>query len=207
MGLSLRLHGLGGSRFVPQNALLRILERLKSVGVEYREPVAIMREVVQAECRFMEFHSFPSIEFPYSFLYLLRRLYVRTLIDPVCSPEPVGAAEDDDTYSAFLDGSDHSIILDSHLMSHGDADGIYLPVDFRKPVWVDRFSAGSVPRLDRELLRVGTKIGLGDDAALEAYLRSELDPDDPFEREKHALAAMREMCRLSMKFNTAVVFS
>lgn len=208
MGLSLRLGCAGGDVFFDKRQLAIINERLRAKGLPtHVEPEGMTTGDVQAECRYGEFKNYPSLAFPYGFVHLIRRIYIRTKLDPAFVATPIDDPKEDDEYDGYMCGTDLSLARASHLCWHSDTEGSYLPIDFAEPIFVDKVSVGSTPRLDMELRLVGSKIGLADDAALAAYLVSEYDDSDPFEREKCTLAAMREMCRLSMKFKSALVFS
>jgi hypothetical protein len=194
MGLSLRLAAGGGDTFVPKETY----EELANEGVHFAEPTDVTEEQLQEACTWEEFKSYPSLAFPYGFVHLLRRLYIRKKLDAAMVPAPVGDADEDEKYESYMAGTDLSLAVSSHLVYHGDADGIYVPVDFAKPLWLGegrhRFSVGSTQRLVAELDVVEAALG-------------KLAEDDAFEREVHTLGALREMARLSLAYKTSIVFS
>lgn len=150
--------------------------------------------------------------FPYSFLHYLRRVYARVKQnrDWIASPLPEGAnpardeAVEEETY-----------MFSSHLLCHSDAEGFYVPIDFKSPIFSDDLPGGmlgSSYRLLEELRLVTGSLGitLDDDGNLsdeEAKRLIDLAwEEDPLHREYETWLTLFESARISIAHKTAIVF-
>lgn len=208
MGLSLRLAAVDSEVYLERGALEKVNALLAADGHPvHTEPVGLSAEAIQAECRFAEYRSYPSIEVPYGFLHLLRRIWVRHALDSSFVPTPVDQANDDPVYEDALgDTVPSPLILESHLCNHSDADGAYLPVRFPLPLWVGRTSFGSTFELLRELEQIGPCLGMTGADPVGTWSAQPFE-EGPLEREQHLWAALVELIRLSHTHRTALVFS
>jgi len=175
--------------------LAAALEEAGVVG--YREPDRVP-DTMRAHCG----------SFPYSFLHYLRRCYALQ-----CADKPVTAAADKEALQADDDLVDEvTSETSSHLLSHSDAEGYYVPVDFVDPLDVDDETIGSSQRLLAELRDVGPHIGvkLEADGALsdaEAARLAEYRDGEPFWREITVWLTLHEACVASIAHGAAIVFS
>lgn len=91
----------------------------------------------------LELDSRASIDgFPYSFIHYLRRAYAHRVLSPdwVATPLPDDADPTaDPKIQALLDGSE------SHLLCHSDAEGFYVPVDFKDVLFDEEDGGESGP--------------------------------------------------------------
>ena len=136
----------------------------------FREELATMNLVLQRNG--IESHREPEsllpIEmngvdsFPYSFVHYLRRAYalkrsgqeVTPMSDPEMSREDSGVVES------------ITMLMDSHLLCHSDAEGLYVPIHFSRPIMDEEITGGMLleSRLLEELVEVAPLI----DVSLEA---------------------------------------
>lgn len=145
--------------------------------------------------------------YPYSFLHYLRRAFAC-----VVRREPLRTGEMTDEDLDFV--QDVTIdLMDSHLLSHSDAEGFYVPQAFHDPLCDDRLPggfAGSIPQLLKELERVAPAldISLKDGRLMPAEEKklAEVDEEDPFYREKIVWFSLYEASQLCMKHGTLLVF-
>jgi hypothetical protein len=154
--------------------------------------------------------------FPYSFIHYLRRAYARRLSDPNWLATPLAAGEIPIADPVFQSVSDR---LESHLICHSDAEGFYVPIDFRKVLFAesDEFELpggmlGSSYRLLEELVLVAPALGItlqnGELADQEAArINSILESDEGLSREYAAWLALYEAARLSIEHKSAIVFA
>lgn len=86
----------------------------------------------------LELDSRASIDgFPYSFIHYLRRAYAHRVLSPdwVATPLPDDVdPTEDPKIQVLLDGSE------SHLLCHSDAEGFYVPVDFKDVLFDERMA-------------------------------------------------------------------
>jgi hypothetical protein len=151
--------------------------------------------------------------YPYSFLHHLRRAYAHRKANPtwIAEPLPPGAKPTDDQ---ILQAEYRR--QTSHLLTHSDAEGFYLPVDF-KDVLFDRGEGlpgemiGSSFRLLQELVFVAPAIGielheseLTDHQAEE--INNLLEAQTGLFIEKIVWLSLFEAARLSNEHKTAIVF-
>lgn len=109
----------------------------------------------------------------------------------------------------------------AHLIVHGDADGVYVPVDFKRVVKALDFNEtgatiGSAHQLLAECRELAAWIGMPDDLDPEDdTLLDLIDLDEEHEgltgwqtyaREAHTLAALITGCRKSIQTGAALVF-
>jgi hypothetical protein len=146
--------------------------------------------------------------FPYSFLHYLRRAYACVLEG---APMRTGELTDeDDEFIAEVTVS----VMDSHLLSHSDCEGFYVPQSFDGPLCDDELPgsfAGSSQRLLAELVRVAPALGIrceGDALAPgeEERLAEVEEESDPLWREKIVWFALYEAARFSVAHGTLIVF-
>lgn len=146
--------------------------------------------------------------FPYGFIHHLRHAYAWARQRPgesLPGIERLGPAE-----NARLE---HELgRLESHLLVHSDAEGLYVPVDFDEPLCDPRLPGGmlgSTVRLKRELMTIAPLLGVTvvagelDDGAMAGL---DVEDDDPHHREKTVFATLWEACRLSLAHRVAIVF-
>lgn len=154
--------------------------------------------------------------FPYSYIHHLRRAYAHRRADPAWTATPLGDHArpiDDPVLGAELD------MLRSHLLCHSDAEGFYVPVDFRDVLAPGRDEPripggllGSSHRLLEELVQVAPALGirlaegrLTDQEAVRVDALA--SSGEGLHRELCAWLALFEAARLSVELKTAVVFS
>jgi len=173
----------------------------------------------------LELDSRASIDgFPYSFIHYLRRAYAHRVLSPdwVATPLPDDAdPTEDPKIQALLDGSE------SHLLCHSDAEGFYLPVDFKDVLFDEEDGdededeeetglpggmLGSSYRLLEELVFVAPALGirltdgkLSDEEA--ERIDALIEDDDGLYREYMSWLLLYESARLSIAHKTAIVFT
>lgn len=154
----------------------------------------------------LEQRSLGSI--PYSFLHALRRAYAcMRQGEPLRTGELT--AEDEDF---VLDVA--VTFMDSHLLSHSDAEGFYVPVDFEDPLGDDSLPggfAGSTPRLLAELVAVAPLLGIRLQGAQLAPGEAERlsaveEHTSPLWQELIAWWTLFEAAQLSLAHRTLIVF-
>lgn len=154
--------------------------------------------------------------FPYSFIHHLRRAYAHRRADSAWIATPLGddaRPAEDPVLGAELD------MLRSHLLCHSDAEGFYVPVDFRDVLLPGRDDPplpggllGSSHRLLEELILVAPALGVHlVDGRLTDQEIERLDAlassGTGLHRELCAWLALFEAARTSIELKTAVVFS
>jgi hypothetical protein len=153
--------------------------------------------------------------FPYSFLHYLRRAYAWAVERPGTPLEPAEdlSVEDEQLIDVASAG------MDSHLLCHSDAEGFYVPVDLREPLFdvedkgVPGGVVGSSQGLLRELQRVAPMLGiqlgpqgtLADEEAQHVHEES-MQEGQPFFREKLVWLALYECAQASVTHRTALCF-
>jgi hypothetical protein len=179
----------------------------------------------------MELDSRASIDgFPYSFIHYLRRAYAHRLLSPdwVATPLPDDVDPTaDPKIQALLDGSA------SHLLCHSDAEGFYVPVDFKDVLFDGDDSCeeddeddedeeeeeaglpggmlGSSYRLLEELVFVAPALGIHLDNGKLSDEEAEridalIEEDGGLYREYVSWLLLYESARLSIAHKTAIVF-
>jgi len=147
--------------------------------------------------------------YPYSFLHYLRRAYV-CVIEKTPMRTGERTPEDDDRIMEATVS-----LMDSHLLSHSDCEGYYVPQPFRDPICdndVPGGFVGSTQSLLKELLLVAPAIGVkytktgklarGEKAKLENIN----DGNDPLWREKIVWFSLYEAAHYSIENKTLIVF-
>jgi hypothetical protein len=146
--------------------------------------------------------------YPYSFLHYLRRGYA-CVVDK--APVRTGDyTDDDDVFVADVTVS----LMDSHLLSHSDCEGYYVPQSFSDPLCDDALPggfAGSCQQLLRELARLAPALGIrleeGRLAPGEADRLADIDEaKDALWREKIVWFSLFEAATFSVKHRTLLVF-
>jgi len=145
--------------------------------------------------------------YPYSFLHYLRRAYA-------CVVEGKKLRIGEMTDADFEFVQDVTIdLMDSHLLSHSDAEGYYLPRDFRDPICDDRLPggfAGSLPQLVKELERVAPALDIhlveGRLLPADENKLANIEDADPLFREKIVWFSLYEAAHLCLKLGTLLVF-
>jgi len=145
--------------------------------------------------------------YPYSFLHYLRRAFAC-----VVRGERVRTGELTDKDFDFV--QDVAVdLMDSHLLSHSDAEGYYVPQVFDYPLCDDALVggfAGSLPQLLKELERVAPALGISlEDGMLLPAQEDKLaniEDDDPLYREKIVWFSLYEAAKLCLKHGTLLVF-
>lgn len=182
----------------------------------------------------IEFDSRASIEsFPYSFIHYLRRAYAHRVLAPDWVATPLADDVDptaDPKIQTLLDSED------SHLLCHSDAEGFYVPVDFKEVLFDERDEddeaeeedeeedeeddealglpggmLGSSYRLLEELVYVAPALGIhlnnGKLGDEEAErIDALIEDDNGLYREYAAWLLLYEAARLSIAHRTAIVF-
>jgi hypothetical protein len=157
-----------------------------------------------------------SAGFPYSYLTHLRRIYTLARLGNPITP---ASTRSDEEYELDLeDVSDETLMFDSHLLCHSDADGYYIPVDFDDPLYLPEAAApdgagmvGSSQRLRAELAGIASAIGfqLEEDGTLsaaqvEAAMRGA--GQHPFDAERYTWVGLYLACQASIEGGHAIVF-
>jgi len=183
------------TRFTAVNDVLR------AAGLpEHEEPAELPPHVYRSEL--------DSIG--WDWLHCLRRLHALVLqgIEPTPPPEDYPPRELDPVLDLEL-----SVHQRSHLIVHSDAQGWYVPIDFRDVLYGDVPGRilGSSPRLLAELrtLAAPLDIPLGPDGSLDDAAAARLNAvtdSDPWWREKFAWLHLFEAARLSVELSTAVLY-
>lgn len=111
-----------------------------------------------------------------------------------------------------------------HLLTHSDAQGYYVPIDFPIPLTPDVIEdetahiwpLGSVPRLKAELQEIAAALGVPDDLTHDNKELSDLvdgkeaAPDDALWKAQaiatYSLLILREACQMSEKTGAAISF-
>ena len=145
--------------------------------------------------------------YPYSFLHDLRRAFAC-----VVRRKPLRTGEMSDADFDFV--QDVAVdLMDSHLLSHSDAEGYYVPQAFDYPLCDDALSggfAGSLPQLLKELERVAPALGISlEDGILlpaEENKLANVEEGDDFFREKIVWFSLYEAAKLCLKHGTLLVF-
>jgi hypothetical protein len=192
--------------------------KLDTEGADWiREKIAVVNRILQenglpafTEPETLTARRGPSeTSFPYSFLHYLRRVYayVREGM-PLTSAQNGISAEDKELVM------ETSMMLESHLLCHSDAEGFYVPVDFADPLFDDKVPGailGSSYALMRELafvapaLQIDMKDGAPTDTALQR-LRDIKDESTPYWREQIVWLTLYESARFSIAHETMIVF-
>jgi len=152
---------------------------------------------------------------PYSFIHHLRRAYAHCVNTPgwIAAPWPPG---DDPTHDPVLDAE--TTMFSSHLLCHSDAEGYYLPIDFKEVLFAEADDhelpggmLGSSYRLRDELVRVAPSLGI----ELQGHVLSDAEAarigrltlkDEGLYRELASWLALYEAARLSIEHGPAIVF-
>jgi hypothetical protein len=187
-----------------------------------RKQVAVVNAILAAEG--LPLHEEPVVSggtrarrhiasFPYSFLHYLRRAFAR--VREGLSLEPVKPDEDPAEDAAI---EDVASMMDSHLVCHSDAEGFYVPLEFREVIFDTETRGlpggmlGSSVRLLAELVEVAPALGiamrdgrLGDDEA--AKLADEDETSGPYWHERLVWLALYENARVSIANKSLLVFS
>lgn len=186
-------------------------------GAEWmRDSIRRLNEVL-VENGLTEHHEpeqFPAVQrrsvtsYPYSFLHYLRRAYACVVEGKDVRLGDMTDADHDFVSNVTVD------LMDSHLLSHSDAEGFYVPQPFRDPLCDDRLPggfAGSIPQLLKELERVAPAIGIrcerGELAAGEAdKLEQVVDGEDVLYREKIVWFSLFEAASVCLAHGSLLVF-
>jgi len=157
--------------------------------------------------------------FQYSMLHILRRAYARRIADPnwIATPVPIGQKPTDDPVLRTQYRR-----AESHLLTHSDAEGFYLPVDFNKVLFDDSNRipgrmVGSSYRLIEELVVVAPALEIMMDGqslpdaeaeSVNALLNAQarLNAQTGLFEEKIVWLSLYEAARLSIEHRTAIVF-
>ncbi|MEU0543279.1 hypothetical protein ABZ319_25740 [Nocardia sp. NPDC005978] len=152
--------------------------------------------------------------FPYSFLHYLRRAYAHAYTNPSEPLTPVAAGEPP-TEDELVD--DLLYMFDCHLISHSDAEGCYVPIDFDHVLAAEAADIalpggilGSSVALLRELTYLAPYLGieLRDGVLTDevAATMARTEDDDPFAREREVWLTLFESARVSVANNTLISF-
>jgi hypothetical protein len=151
---------------------------------------------------------------PYSFLHTLRRFAAHCKVNGQPPPPlPPGPINGDDPVV-----QEAGELFDFHLLVHSDAEGYYVPIDFRDVLFdseergLDGGMLGSSVALLRELLAVapalqvsliGDRLAPQERARLDKQLRAEADP---FWRERLVWLTLFEAAHASIDHRTMIAF-
>lgn len=151
--------------------------------------------------------------FPYSYIHYLRRFYARLYDDPDWFPKPVQDREDPAS-DEILD--EVYTMMDSHLLTHSDNQGFYLPIVFTDIIFPENNykipgdMIGSSFSLLDELKFIAPKLNIELSDALNILnsedLNNEIKSEKEFWREKLTWITLFEASKLSIKYNSAIVF-
>jgi hypothetical protein len=152
--------------------------------------------------------------FPYAFLHYLRRAFahVRTGTRTVLPCRP----SEDPSRDPLVD-RELTVLMNSHLICHSDAEGYYVPNDFTDVLYATKKQpitggmVGSSPQLLRELAQVAPGIGITytGDAPLEEVLHALAREDElsgPLWRERMVWLTLFVVARASVKYGSVIVF-
>lgn len=146
--------------------------------------------------------------YPYSWVHYLRRAYAHTSAGLPLEPLPEGPNAADDAVTM-----EESMMMESHLLCHSDAEGFFVPLDFPEIVFDDRIAGsmvGSSFRLRDELKSIAGPLGItlnGDELSdAEAQRLNATEVGSPFEREMWAWFSHWEATRLSIAHSTMVFY-
>jgi hypothetical protein len=150
--------------------------------------------------------------FPYSFLHYLRRVYAHAKRDPAWRAEPLEVGQDP-TEDEVLD--EEMFMFESHLLNHSDAEGYYVPQDFEDVIYDDNVPGGmtgSSQHLLRELIQAAPALNItlenGELSDAEAERINKVGESDVgLYRENTVWITLFETARLSIRYNTLIVFS
>ncbi|MET3390866.1 hypothetical protein ABIC33_001489 [Variovorax sp. 1140] len=153
--------------------------------------------------------------FPYSFIHYLRRAYAYRANSPDWMATPVEDGVDPSEDPAVDDALSD---MQSHLICHSDAEGLYVPVDFDEVLYAEPDQKlpggilGSSYRLLDELVLVAPALGIeladGELSDQEAERIGRLiDADQGLHREYVSWLRLYESARLSIAHKTAIVFN
>ncbi len=152
--------------------------------------------------------------FPYSWLHYLRRFAAHVMRDPKWVPYPIQPGEDPAEDPVLRQMYKR---MESHLLCHSDSEGYYLPVDVDQLI-IDEddplpgMVVGSSLRLKEELLTLvgALEIDVDDRGWLSDAEADELSKQRPtsapFAIERLVWLALYEACRISIDYQTAIVF-
>lgn len=153
-------------------------------------------------------HSRRSVSsYPYSFLHYLRRAYACVIEGKKLR---IGEMKDEDfdfVQEVTID------LMSSHLLSHSDAEGYYLPRDLDYPLCDNRLPggfAGSLPQLLKELEKIAPVLDIhlfeGRLLPADENKLADVDEADPLYREKIVWFSLYEAAHLCLKYGTLLVF-
>jgi len=149
--------------------------------------------------------------FPYSFLHYLRRAFARVHEGQEMTPIGDGDPTDDPAIE------EATVMMDTHLLCHSDAEGYYVPIEFDEVIFdVDDRGLpggclGSTQRLMAELVQTAPAIGIEvkngqvSDAVV-AAINAE-NEDAPYYRERLVWLTLFEAARVSIADKTLIVFN
>jgi len=183
--------------------LTRLSELLADEGVAWRAPRGVDVPALRSTVR----------GFPASWIQDLKR--VVALVETGAAVTPVDSVEIFERGQELV--RDEAAMLSSHLICHAAAEGFFVPVDLRTPVFLPEGSGvagsgvvGSSQGLLRELQQCAEALGiaLDDERSLsdvEAARVAALPDDDPFAVESVVWLALHEACVASIATGHAVV--
>ncbi len=187
-------------------------------GAEWtRKSIAALNEVLVAQglSEHHEPEKLPAMKrrsvtsYPYSFLHYLRRSFACVVRGKRVRKGDMTDADMNFVQEVTLD------LMDSHLLSHSDAEGFYLPQSFHDPLCDDRLPggfAGSLTQLLKELERVAPAIGITlkdgilSPAEEEKLVRIDDEESDPLYREKIVWFSLYEAAKLCIAHGTLMMF-
>ncbi len=154
--------------------------------------------------------------FPYSFLHHLRRFAAHAWEYPGREPGPF-AADAEPAQDAVVEKQTARMV--SHLLCHSDAEGFYVPIDFRPILEGDEEDPipggvfGSSYRLLEELISVGPRLGvrlemndLPEEEAARLAEESNWREHGPLSIERMVWFTLFEAAKASIDHGTAICF-
>ncbi|UAY37933.1 hypothetical protein LAJ61_04550 [Moraxella osloensis] len=183
-----------------QQVFSHLNQVLKDKGLPtYREPDEPIAEKSRA----------PLKSFPYLWLHYLRWVEVQISHNPQTRLTPIN----DDELRANLQDVDYVDFMDDPLINHADNEGYYLPVDFDEVLYdkAQNQDIGSSQQLMAVLQDIASYLGIqlvdGQLSDPEMTRLSQIiDSQQDFYREIAVWVALFEASRLSIKYQTAIVF-
>ena len=152
--------------------------------------------------------------YPYSFLHYLRRAYAHRELKPNWVAEPLRESVKPTDDATLIEAQREA---KSHLLSHSDCEGFYIPLDF-KHVLFDRGEGvpgemvGSTHRLRDELVMVAPALGIPlKNGLLADKIAAEINQDSESQtgcwRERLVWLSLFEAAHLSIEHHAAICFT
>lgn len=150
--------------------------------------------------------------FPNSYLHYLIRFYV---LIKTTGKTPPQAPSDEDLYFDVDQIAHDEVSFDSHLLSHSDSEGFYLPANLDYPLFdPDRIVGtfvGSSQVLQSELIEIAPFLNITLDGKVLRdteceQINQDVKSESEFYKEKLVWLTLFEAARLSIKYNSMIYF-